>query len=287
MTTMLTTLGLSYHPFDPDAPIRGFTRTPAIDLFCRRVNYLSQRGGFALLTGLSGTGKSVALRLLTQDLTANADTRTVRVLERPQASLADFYREIGHLYGVTLTPHNRWAGATRLRAAWRTFAEEACLQAVLIIDEAQELSDLVLAELRLLAGERLDAGWLITVVLVGDDRLIERLQSPALAPLASRLRVRMRLEELDVDTLIAVLNHLTHTAGNPALFTEDVTTTLAEQAGGNLRCLMHLADQALTAAGEMGANSVDQNVLLQAAVATPTAAPAKPGGRRRGRRSAK
>jgi hypothetical protein len=36
---------------------------------------------------------------------------TLGVLTRPQASLADFYRELGHLFGVALSPHNRWAGS--------------------------------------------------------------------------------------------------------------------------------------------------------------------------------
>ncbi len=186
------------------------------------------------------------------------------LLERPQASVADFYRELGHLYGVALTPHNRWAGASRLRQAWRSFAEEACLQAVLLVDEAQELSDVVLGELRLLAGERLDAGWLLTVTLAGDDRLLERLQSPALAPLASRIRVRMRLEEQEPAALVAVLAHLLVAAGNPAAFTDGVIATLAEQSAGNLRTLMHLADQALTAAIEAEATCVDEGVLLAA-----------------------
>jgi len=277
----LTGLGLAHHPFDPDGPLRGFTRTPAVDLFCRRVTYLARRGGFALLTGAPGTGKSVALRMLAQDLDSCGIERAVAVLERPQASVADFYRELGHLYGVALTPHNRWAGASRLRQAWRSFAEEACLQAVLLVDEAQELSDVVLGELRLLAGERLDAGWLVTVVLAGDDRLLERLQGAALAPLASRVRVRMRLQEQDPQALATVVARLLEVAGNPAAFTDAVITTLAEQSAGNLRTLMHLADQALTAALEAQASCVDEGILL--AATQPPAPTPGPGPRRRSR----
>jgi len=283
MSHALTALGLSHYPFDPDGPVRGFLRTAPIDVFCRRLRHLASRGGFALLSGAPGNGKSVALRLLADDLQAAGPEHTVAVLERPHASVADFYREIGHLYGIALTPHNRWAGAARLRESWRNFAQETCLQAVLLIDEAQEMSDNVLAELRLLAGERLDAGWLLTVVLAGDRRLLDRLHQPVLAPLASRLRVRLHLEEYPVTILEDVLRHLLHCAGNPALFTPAVIQTLAEQALGNLRCLMHLADQALTLAIEQNATVVDEAILLSAAATPPTppvARPATRGGRR-------
>lgn len=270
MNHMLSAMGISHHPFDPDGPLRACMRTPAIDLFCSRVAFLAQRGGFALLTGAPGTGKSVALRFVSEQLQSAGSQQSVAVIERPHASVADFYREIGHHYGLTLTPHNRWSGATQLRASWRRHADEACLQAVVLIDEAQEMSDAVLAELRLLASERLDAGWLLTVVLAGDDRLLDRLRSRTLAPLASRIRVRMRLEEQPVDLLAQVLTTLITTAGNPALFAEEVIQTLSEQAAGNLRTLMHLADQALTTAIENGATCVDQDVLLAAAHAVHT-----------------
>jgi general secretion pathway protein A len=62
---------------------------------------------------------------------------------------------------------------------------------VLIVDEAQEMKPAVLAELRLLSSARLDSHVLLTAVLAGDGRLIERLRSDELSPLNSRCRVRL------------------------------------------------------------------------------------------------
>jgi type II secretory pathway predicted ATPase ExeA len=254
--------GLTHHPFDCDCPLRGCWRSPLIDLCCRRIGLLARRGGFALLFGPPGTGKSVALRFLAEELRSAEREHTVAILERPHASLADFYRELGSLYGITLSPHNRWAGAAALRQQWRSHAEDNYLNAVLIVDEAQEMSSTVLNELRLLAGERLDAGWLLSVVLCGDDRLIDRLRSSDLAPLNSRIRIRIRCEELPPASLGQVLRHLITEAGNPALFAEQVIDAIAEQAGGNLRSLMHLADQLLAQAREANRPCVDQDLLL-------------------------
>jgi general secretion pathway protein A len=92
------------------------------------------------------------------------------VISRPQAGLADFYREMGDLFGVTLHPHNRWGGAKVLRERWQTHIDAAFSRPALIVDEAQEMLPAVLSELRLLASARLDSHILLTVVLAGDER---------------------------------------------------------------------------------------------------------------------
>ena len=65
-----------------------------------------QEGGFALITGESGTGKSVALRIVVQRLAVLCDAM-VGVLQRPQSKSGDFYRELGDIFSVQLRPSNR------------------------------------------------------------------------------------------------------------------------------------------------------------------------------------
>ena len=119
---------------------------------------------------------------------------TVGVISRPQAGIADFYREMGDLFGVELRPHNRWGGAKILRQRWQAHIQSTLSRPVLLVDEAQEMQSLVLAELRLLASADLDSHILLTIVLAGDGRLAERLQSDEFLPLASRMRVRLAIE---------------------------------------------------------------------------------------------
>ena len=76
---------------------------------------------------------------------------TVGVISRPQANIADFYREMGELFGVELRPHNRYAGAKILRQRWQAHIHSTLSRPVLLVDEAQEMQPSVLAELRLLA----------------------------------------------------------------------------------------------------------------------------------------
>ena len=96
----------------------------------------------------------MTLRILAERLAAQRDVK-VGVISRPQAGLADFYREMGELFGVVLHPHNRWGGAKVLRERWQTHIDAAFSRPVLIVDEAQEMLPAVLSELRLLVSARL------------------------------------------------------------------------------------------------------------------------------------
>jgi hypothetical protein len=87
-------------------PTEELNGTPRVESFCWRVEQLAGEGDFALITGDSGTEKSVALRIFNERLTAQRDMK-VGVFSRPQTGLPDFFREMGDLFGVALRPDNR------------------------------------------------------------------------------------------------------------------------------------------------------------------------------------
>ena len=96
---LLALYSLKFNPFSPEIPTSALFLAPAIDSFCWRMENQVGEGGFAIVSGEPGTGKSAALRILADRLNKLRDV-TARVLSRPQASVADFYRELGHLFGV-------------------------------------------------------------------------------------------------------------------------------------------------------------------------------------------
>jgi len=131
---LLALYGLKWNPFAPDVPAEALQISPRIDSFCWRVEQLAGEGGFALVTGSPGLGKSVTLRVLAERLAGLRDVQ-VGVLSRPQAGMADFYREMGELFGVELHPHNRYNGAKLLRARWQGHIDASLCRPVLIADE--------------------------------------------------------------------------------------------------------------------------------------------------------
>jgi type II secretory pathway predicted ATPase ExeA len=225
-----------------------------------------------LISGVSGSGKSATLRLLQARL-ANQREVTVGILSRPQAALADFYRELGDLFGVPLRPHNRWASAKALRERWLQHIDTALVRPVLLVDEAQEMHATVLSELRLLASAELDSRSILTVVLAGDDRLCAQLESPELVPLAGRIRTRLRTESLAAADLLKCLEHLLEAAGNTRLLTAGLQQTLCEHAAGNLRLLMNMANDLLVTACSQNLDTLDDKLYLQLFSPEPKPAP--------------
>lgn len=259
---LLSLYGLKWNPFTPDVPVAGLHVSPRLESFVSRVESMTHDGGFALIVGDPGAGKSVVLRILDERLSEVPEI-TVGVVTRPQSGLADFYRELGEVFGVELRPHNRWGGFKLLRERWRHHAESSLVKPVLLVDEAQEMASVVLSELRLLSTGRFDSETYLTVVLAGDSRLTDRFRTPDLLPIGSRIRTRLQLEYAPHDELLGLLTHSLKTAGAPDLMTEGLKRTLTEHAAGNYRVLMTLAGELLMAAAERDLSQLDEKLFLE------------------------
>jgi general secretion pathway protein A len=241
---LLSLWGLKWNPFSPELPSEALLATAKIESFAWRVEQLVQEGGFALITGESGTGKSVALRIVAERLAPLRDV-VVGVLQRPQSKNADFYRELGDTFSVKLSPSNRWGGFKALRERWKTQVASSRLKPVLLVDEAQEMEAEVLSELRILASADFDATSLLTVVLCGDGRLLERLRQEELVPLGTRIRTRLNLEPASREELSELLSHALAKAGNASLMTAGLMDALVDHCAGNNRLLMTMGGELL------------------------------------------
>jgi general secretion pathway protein A len=262
MTTKLLALyGLKHNPFSTDTPVEALYIPPAVEVFLRRVEMGLATGGFAMLTGDPGTGKTTALRLLVARLEALPNV-VVGILERPQSRAADFYRELGDVFGVSLTSHNRWAGFKALRARWCEHIASTLMRPVLILDEAQAADSAVLSELRILASKDFDSRQLLSVVFSGDARFPERLRTAELLPLGSRIRRRLAFEYASRDELMGCLDHVLAAAGNASLMTAELKGTLADHSAGNYRVLMNLSDELLTVAADRDLPRLDEKLYL-------------------------
>ena len=269
---LLALYGLKYNPFSPELPAEALYTHAKIEQFCWRIEHtLMREGGFALITGDPGTGKSVVLRLLAERL-GRVREITVGAMTHPTSNLADFYREMGDLFGVELKPHNRWGGFKLLRERWISHLEGTLLRPVLLIDEAQEMQPAVLSELRLLSSMQFDSRILITVIFAGDGRLTAKLRRDDLLPLGSRIRTRLIMAYAGRDELIACLNHLQVTAGNASLMTPELMKTLCDHALGNYRVLATMAAELLASAAQQNITQLDEKLYLNVVGSIPATA---------------
>jgi type II secretory pathway predicted ATPase ExeA len=280
---LLALFGLKWNPFSPDVPTDALLLAPRVESFCWRVENLAREGGFALVTGTPGIGKSVALRLLVERLSALREIK-IGVMVRPHSGVSDFYRELGDLFGVQLSPHNRWAGAKVLRERWQAHIDTALVRPVLVADEAQDMSTAVLNEMRHLSSARLDSHMLLTTVLAGDTRLLEKFRTDDLLPLSSRMRVKLNLDRATPDELEQCLRHCMTKAGATKLMTPELVTTLCEHAAGNYRTLMTMASDLLVTGAQREVKQLDEKLFFDTYTPTTAEPPVKPTTANQGKR---
>ncbi len=266
--------GLKWNPFAQDIPAEAIVKTPRFDQFCYRIETLVLEGGFALITGESGLGKSVSLRALSAHLSKMPEIR-VGEITRPQSGLADFYREMSSIFGVDIKVSNRWGGYKSLREKWRHHIESTLLRPVLLIDEAQQTQACVLNELRLLTMEKFDSICLMTIVLAGDERLTNAFKQLELVPLGTRIRTRLVVEPWMKSQLVELIQASCSQAGNPNLITAGLAETIAEHSVGNPRILMNLAAECLAMGLRKEASMLDEQIFFDLFTSPSNQSPAR------------
>ena len=134
---------------------------------------------------------------------------------------------------------------------------------VIIIDEAQEMNPDVLLELRILGSTDFDSRCILGIVLAGDRRLTEKLNTPALLPLLSRVRAQLLVEEATNTDLAEILRNALEQANAPDLMTSGLRKALVDNSMGNPRAMMHLANDILAVAAQRGEKQLTEEIFFE------------------------
>lgn len=222
-------------------------------------------GGFVLLTGDIGAGKTTVCRGFLEQLPPDCE---IAYIFNPRLTVIELLETVCQEFGVTdvaaggsvktyVDALNRHLLATH--AAGRS--------SVLVIDEAQNLNADVLEQLRLLTNLETNERKLLQVILIGQPELRGLIAQPALEQLAQRVIARYHLQPLDAaDTLRYVAHRLAVAGlGGAALFTPRALARMHALTGGVPRRINLLCDRALLGAYGDGRREVDRATLEAAA----------------------
>ncbi|MEH6557589.1 MAG: AAA family ATPase [Oceanicoccus sp.] len=222
-------------------------------------------GGFILLTGEVGTGKTTVNRCLLEQLPENTD---IAIILNPAMNAIELLATVCEELGI---PHE--SGEQSLKVLTDKLHQFLLdnhgngRNTVLLIDEAQHLQFAVLEQIRLLTNLETNTKKLLQIILVGQPELRSLLNKPELRQLAQRITARYQLKPLNLEETQAYIRHRLQVAGLPAnqdLFSRNIVKGIYKASRGVPRIINVLCDRMLL--GTFGKNKtiVDRAMLKQA-----------------------
>ena len=225
---------------------------------------VSGDGGFVLLTGEVGAGKTTVCRCLLQQIPASCD---VAYIFNPKLTVEELLSTICVEFGIVFPPGN-----TSVKVfvdcinSYLLDAHAKGRHTVLIIDEAQNLSPAVLEQMRLLTNLETNERKLLQIILLGQPELASMLERPELRQLSQRIVARYHLGPLTRPEVAAYVRHRLEISGaQRQLFPAVLMGRMYRLSGGVPRVINVLCDRALLGTYVQGKERVDRTTLAQAA----------------------
>lgn len=255
---------LEDYPFTLTPDPRFLVFTPSYNEVLASLYYgLENAKGLIVLTGEVGTGKTTALRWILRRLDSSV---LAAYIFNPRLSIDEFYHHVSQMLGI-----REWTNKAELLEEMGKVLEarhKRGLRTVLIIDEAHELSDYVLEEIRLLMNFESDNAKHLQIVLTGQPELREKLNQPNLRQLKQRVALRCKMHSLpNVDEAERYITERLLIAGSdqPNIFTPGAIDFIFQCSEGIPRQINNLCDNALLTAYAAGDPIIGRAVVEEVA----------------------
>ena len=206
---------------------------------------IRERKGFVQLTGEVGAGKTTLCRVLLQQLGKNCSTALIL---NPVLSAEQLVKAIAMEFGLNVREMDRLETMEAINLFLLHESEQG-RDAVLIVDEAQNLTNELLEQVRLLSNLETDDRKLLQIVLMGQPELRDRLNDPRLRQLRQRITVRYHLPPLKQNELSQYVQHRLQVSGakEPPLFTLPALWRIFSYSKGIPRLVNAICDKCLLA----------------------------------------
>ena len=213
---------------------------------------LHEHCGFMVLIGETGTGKTTLLNAIVGRRLANLHLAYVT---NPKLTFEELMQVVLPQLGASSVAHGRLALIRALEAVVNSHSEGD--RTAIVIDEAQDLSDESLEDIRLLTNATSSNNREIQFILMGQPELAERLSAPHLRQLRERIGAKAMLQPLNAQESIEYINfRLRAVNGAPGIFEGRALRCIVEASAGNPRRLNVLSHNALLLAYSKGTKTV-------------------------------
>ena len=255
--------GLTEAPFDiTPNPRYLFYSAKHREAFNHLLYGIRERKGFVQLTGEVGAGKTTLCRAAMEQLDQHY---TTALILNPVMSAEELMRAIGFEYGLPVSGLDKLTTLAVINNFLLHQVEQG-KDTVLIIDEAQDLTDELLEQVRLLSNLETDNRKLLQIVLMGQPELRDRLNNPKLRQLRQRITVRFHLPPLSTEEMGQYIRHRLKTSGANGLpyFTKPALWRVQRYSGGIPRLINAVCDKALLAGFVRQTGKINFGIVGQA-----------------------
>lgn len=255
--------GLSEPPFDiTPNPRFLFYSAKHREAYNHLLYGVRERKGFVQLTGEVGAGKTTLCRAMLEQLDGRYATALIL---NPVMSPQEMVKAIALEYGLPVHGLDRLETISVINQ-FLLQQVEAGKETVLIIDEAQDLTDELLEQVRLLSNLETDNRKLLQIVLMGQPELRDRLNNPRLRQLRQRITVRYHLLPLSRNEVNQYVEHRLHLCGGNGIpaFTRPALWRVYHYTQGIPRLVNALCDKALMAGFVQQSGCIDFRLINRA-----------------------
>lgn len=257
--------GLKENPFNVNPDPRYLYLTPNTQEALACLTYgIETRKGFILLTGEVGTGKTTLINKLLEWL--HKERVFTAFVFNPRLSVSQFFDFMMADFGIPCETHQKGQMLLKLNQ-WLLDRYQAGERAVLVVDEAQNLSPQMLEEIRLLTNLETSTEKLLQIVLAGQPELEQKLNQPQLRQLRQRITLRAKTRQLTLEETQGYIQERMRIAGaeNPDIFSPEAVAAVHRYARGIPRVTNLLCEHALVSSFVDQKNPVPAEIVEEVA----------------------
>lgn len=228
-----------------------------------RLEFMKNKGGFLLVTGSSGVGKTTLIRSFVENLNSSFYKPVYAALST--VSVIEFYRQISFLLSGVIPARKD----TLFRNIQEAISELALTQKifpVIIFDDAHFFTTANFHELQLISNFNFDSLEPALFILISQPYLIDRLTRPAFESFYQRIKLHIKLEPLSLPETLLFIDHILKKAGsseNP--FTKEACEIIFNLSNGLKRPILKIMEQALIHGASLKLSKIDPEVIFKIA----------------------